>query len=101
MTKWKECVRSREIRFKGEVILRREFAAGVCYQNRNGWMTRSLFELELIRFSKFLEKTKPKQKCLLLVDNFSGHCKIDLQSLGLTNLQLGYFKAGCTGAFQP
>lgn len=101
MTRWSNVVRSREIRFQGENILRREFGSGVCYTNGRGWMTRKIFQQELIRFSKFLKKTKPKKKCLLLLDNFSGHRNINLPALGIDNLRLEYFRPNSTGAYQP
>jgi hypothetical protein len=101
MTRWSNVVRSREIRSEGQVILRREFGSGVVYTNEAGWMTRKIFQQELIRFSKFLKKTKPNKKCLLLLDNFSGHRKINLPALGIDNLQLEYFRPNTTGAYQP
>ncbi|CAG5101409.1 Oidioi.mRNA.OKI2018_I69.YSR.g17060.t1.cds [Oikopleura dioica] len=63
-------------------------------------MTRKIFQEEIKRFSRHLSRTKPGTKNLLLLDNFSGHL-IDLVALGVHNVQVEYFKPGCTGQFQP
>jgi hypothetical protein len=93
--------KTRLIRSRGEELVQKEFDEGIFYTNSRGWMTKQIFVAELKRFSKFLEKARPGKKCLLWLDNFSGHLNIDLPSLGIKNLRIEYFRANCTGHFQP
>jgi len=101
MTLWSDLKKHRVIHYRGDKIIQKEFKEGVLYTNARGWMTSRIFVQELKRFSKFLEKARPNKKCLLWLDNFSAHLNIDLNSLGIRNLRLEYYRANCTGLFQP
>lgn len=98
-SRWSDIVGSRCIKRHGKEICQKELRQGVLYSNAKGWCTREIFQAEVVRFSKFLEKHKPNKKCCLLLDNFSGH-KIDLAALGVKNLRLEFFEANCTGTYQ-
>ena len=100
MTKWSGLKASKERRIEGETVQQKEFDSFVAYQNAKGWMTKSLFKAEMKRFSEHLARVDRGSKHLIIVDNFSGH-SVDLESLGIKNIQLAYFKAGTTGRFQP
>jgi hypothetical protein len=85
---------------RGKKIVRKELQNGVVYSNAKGWCTREIFEEEVARFSKYLKKKRPGQKCCLLLDNFSGH-KIDVAALGVDNIELVFFQPNCTGSRVP
>ena len=100
MTTWSGRQRTRVVRKNGEELVSKEFEEGVVYSNSKGWMTKKIFQEELKRFSKYLARTKPGEKNIILLDNFSGHL-INPSELGITNLELAYFRPNSTGHFQP
>ena len=70
----------------------------ILYKNKNAWLNQILHKDFITEFCDRLSSKFPGKKCLLFLDNFSGH-KISYSQYG--NLEVKYFRPNMTPYIQP
>ena len=70
----------------------------ILYRNKNAWLNKRLHDDFIGDFCDKIAEKYPGKKCLLLLDNFSGH-KISYGQYG--NLEVRFFRPNMTPFIQP